>query len=172
MIFNIVFDNQNKLPVEESYRMIDSYQNNKTIIANRALKELRTHLSFTQLRLHCSKQHLGRTFHIATTTDSTGEAVVQYFTGQTTTMPASCGSFVRMEGDNSELAKNCTRWGLVGPSYYSGTWSHEGRRELYDVPAFIKSAHHWMTSPNENRWECDDSPSSSSPGDFWRIFVR
>ena len=52
-----------------------------------AMKELRGHLSFTQMRFHCSKQQ-GRTFHV-TTANSSGEAVVQYFSGQTNTRPDS-----------------------------------------------------------------------------------
>ena len=74
------------------------------------MKELRTHLSFTQLRFHCSKQQ-GRTFHVTTVTNSSGEAVVQYFSGQTDVQPDACGSFVRMENDNSRLAGVCHQWG-------------------------------------------------------------
>ncbi|CAH3039753.1 unnamed protein product [Pocillopora meandrina] len=40
-----------------------------------ALKELRSHLSFTQLRFHCSKKQ-GRTFRVATVSNSTGEGNV------------------------------------------------------------------------------------------------
>ena len=43
-----------------------------------ALKELRSHLSFTQLRFHCSRKQ-GRTFHVTTVSNITGEAEVQYF---------------------------------------------------------------------------------------------
>ena len=39
-----------------------------------------TGLSFTQLRLYCSKKN-GRTFHVTTADNITGEAVVQYFSG-------------------------------------------------------------------------------------------
>ena len=71
-----------------------------------ALKELRSHLSFTQLRFHCSKKQ-GRTFRVTTVSNSTGEAVVEYFSGQTDLHPDSCGSFQRMEDDNSKLAMEC-----------------------------------------------------------------
>lgn len=65
------------------------------------------------MRFHCSKEQ-GRTFHVITAANSTGEAVVQYFSGQSDTLPASCGSFIMMEDDNSELAKKCSKWGNDG----------------------------------------------------------
>ena len=142
------------------------------IIASSAINELRSHVPFTQLRFHCNKQH-GCTIHMATAANSSGEAVIQYFTGQTETMPASCGSFVRMKDDNSYLTRNCDKWGKNNDGHYlSGTWSHQGIRELYDHPAFIVSLFHWVTRPDENRWECDDYSIQPSSGDFWRVFVR
>ena len=74
-----------------------------------AMKELRTHLSFTQLRFHCRKNK-GRTFHLTTAANSSGEAVVQYFSGQTDANPKACGSFVRMKDDNSKIAAYCNQW--------------------------------------------------------------
>nr|XP_058941562.1 fibrinogen alpha chain-like [Pocillopora verrucosa] len=110
LIFNIVFNHQANLPVKEDYRVIDNYQNNQTLLTNSALHKLRTHIHFTQLRFHRHKKN-GSTFHIVTKTDEKGEAVIQYFTGQTETVPTSCGSFQKMEDDDSELAKNCRWWG-------------------------------------------------------------
>lgn len=82
LIFNIVFNHQANLPVKEDYRVIDNYQNNQTLLTNSALHKLRTHIHFTQLRFHCHRKN-GSTFHIVTKTDEKGEAVIQYFTGQT-----------------------------------------------------------------------------------------
>ena len=95
-------------------------------------------------------------------------------------MPTSCGSFQKMEDDDSELAKYCSWWGKKYSTYRSDTWSIVGRRELYDVPMFIGGLHHWMTSPDVDRWECDDfhDPKHSklqappTQGDFWKIFIR
>ena len=87
-----------RLSIETSYRGISHYLNNQTFLTKSAMNELRTHLSFTQLRFHCSKQQ-GHMFHVTTVANRTGE--VQYFSGQTDVPPASCGSFVRMESDNS-----------------------------------------------------------------------
>ena len=61
------------------------------VLTKTAMNELRTHLSFTQLRFYCSKNN-DRTIHVTTAANSIGEAVVQYFSGQTDVQPASCGS--------------------------------------------------------------------------------
>ncbi|KAL9963775.1 hypothetical protein ACROYT_G027315 [Oculina patagonica] len=100
-----------QLSVEKSYPGISNYHNNKTFLTKSAMDELRTHLPFTQIRFHCSKRHHGRTFHVTTAANSTGEAVVQYFSGQTDVQPGACGSFVRMDDDNSGLAGICHKWG-------------------------------------------------------------
>ena len=175
LILNIVIDDSLSKTLnspETSYRKIDSYRNQNMIIANSAINELRTHLPFTQLRFHCNKKQ-GRTIHVVTAANSTGEAVIQYFTGQTETMPASCGSFERMKDDNSFLSRDCAQWGRNDEGhYYSGTWSHQGMSELYEHPAFIAYSYHWVTHTGQNRWECDDFSSQRSSGDFWRVFVR
>ena len=158
------------LGIESSYRGINHYKNNNMILSTSALKELRKHLSFTQLRFHCSKQ-LGRTFHVTTVTNSAGEAVVQYFSRQTNAKPYACGSFARLSGDNSILARDCANWGLDSGSYYVGKWGHD-ERELYEYPVFIRNLYHWAAVPQWNRWECDDFNSALSSGDFWKIYVR
>ena len=136
------------------------------------MNELRTHVSFTQLRFHCSKQK-GRTFHVTTVANSTGEAVVQYFSGQTDVQPDACGSFVRMENDNSRLAEVCRQWEFNGTSYYIGKWGHARNQDrLYYDSAFEKSLYHWLLTPNGARWECDDLKVGVSSGDFWKVFVR
>ena len=59
-----------------SYRGIRIFTDKKkTGITVSALKELRSHLSFTQLRFHCSKKQ-GRTFNVTTVSNGIGEAVV------------------------------------------------------------------------------------------------
>ena len=121
------------------------------VLETTSLNEPRTHMPFT------------------TVGNSNGEAVVQYFSHQIDAMPDACGSFARLEGDNSNLAKECYRWGLMD-AYEVGLWGHEGKRELYDFPAFVKLAYHWGT--HNNRWECDEYAHSVSPGDFWKIYVR
>lgn len=155
--------------VKTTYRGISSKQ---MFLTKDAMKELRTYLPFTQLRFHCSKQR-GRTFHVTTAANRSGEDVVQYFSGQSDVMPASCGSFVMMNNDNSRLARVCKKWGYEKGSYFVGKWGHErGQSRLYDHPAFVKNSYHWLLTPGGSRWECDDYTVGVSTGDFWKVFVR
>ena len=154
------------------YREIASYKSNMCLTKS-ALKELRTHLSFAQLRFHCNKQKRRR-FHVITAANSTGEAVVQYFSGQTDVQPDACGSFVRMEDDNSSLARNCSKWGNDGHKKEVGKWSwfdHDQNR-LSNHPAFVSGAYHWVLLDDPLRLECDDFNNQVSNGDFWKVFVR
>ena len=123
--------------------------------------------AFTQLRFHCSKQQ-GRTFHVTTVANSTGEAVVQYFSGQTDAMPYACGSFVRMENDNSRLAGVCDKWGNENGADYVGKWgsASEDDNRLYNHAAFAAGLYHWLLFPGDSRWECDDA---FVWGVFWRF---
>ena len=147
------------------------------VLQKRAMKELRRHLSFTQLRFHCRKKQ-GRTFHVVTASNSSGEAVVQYFSGQTDEQPEACGSFIRLtRDDNSKLAGICRDWGrLASGEYYVGKWGHgEGQNRVYLYPAFGQYKYHLRVYLNsDNDIDCDDiaSQSVNSIGDFWRVFVR
>ena len=164
LISNVVMQNStppSQLPVKNSYRGISSDQ---MLLTKDAMSELRTHLSFTQLRFYCSKQQ-GRTFHVITATYSSGEAVVQYFSGQTDVPPASCGSFVRMKNDNSKLAGGCEKWN-------NGVWgASRDQDRLYLAAAYVNGAYHWLLNPGGRR-ECDDYNVGVSSGDFWKVFVR
>ena len=104
LVSNVVVDNPSSLQysVESSYHEISNCHNKSLLLTADAMMELRTHLSFTQLRFHCSKNK-GRTLHLTTAANSSGEAVVQYFSGQTDANSKACGSFVRMNDDNSKL---------------------------------------------------------------------
>ena len=162
-----------QLSIESSYREISNCRDNKTLfITTDAMKELRTHLSFTQLRFHCSKQN-GRTIHVTTAANSSGEAVVQYFSGQMDSRPLGCGSFKRMEDDNSRTTARChqwrdMRWGLASVA----------QQRLNDHPLFLPGDTHWRLTDGSQRWECDDFKKSGSEffalssDDFWKVFVR
>ena len=161
-----------QMSVETSFRGISSYHNNQTFLTKSAMNELRAHMPFTQLRFYCSKQQ-GRTFHVTTVANSTGEAVVQYFSGQTDVQPDTCGSFVRMENDDSALAQACDQWGWMGGAYYVNKWGHAlDRDRLYSHAAFVAYLYHWVLTPGGSRWECDDYKVGVSSGDFWKVFVR
>ena len=151
-----------KLSVEASYRGVGSCHNNKTFLTKSAMNELWTHLSFTQLRFHCSKQQ-GRTFHVTTVANSTGEAVVQYFSGQTDDRPVACGSFFSMENDNSRLAGACCKW-------QNRKWGWgSGEDRLYFRAAYIPNGCKWALSDRYGS-KCDTDGVSA--GDFWKVFVR
>ena len=140
------------------------------VLTKTAMNELRTHLSFTHLRFHCTKNN-GRTFHVTTVANTTGEAVVQYFSGQTDVQPASCGSYFRMENDNTRLAGVCQKWG------WAASWGVGFDQErLYSHPAWVYGSYLWaLDHPNggqAKRWECDDYLAGVTTGDFWKIYVR
>ena len=140
------------------------------VLTKTAMNELRIHLSFAQLRFYCIKNN-GRTFHVTTAADSTGEAVVRYFSGQTDVQPASCGSYVRMESDDSRLAGVCQNWGSENGVYTVGKWGHgQNQERLYIHPAFTYGNYHWYTDPPY--FFCDDNTSNPTSGDFWKVYVR
>ena len=131
------------------------------------MNELRSVLSLTQLRFHCSKKN-GRTFHVTTADNNAGEAVVQYSGGQTDIQPTSCGAFVRMEND---------KWGPKNGSSSAAKWG-EGfdQARSYDHPAWVYGSYHWTPDHRfygqAKRWECDDYLVGVTTGDFWKIYVR
>lgn len=137
------------------------------------MKILRIRLTFTQLRFHCSKQQR-HAFHVITVANSTGEAVVQYFSGQTDEQPKACGSFVRMEDDNSQLASSCHLWGNKD----NDKWEMETNKNshpMYRHAAYIRQGHNanWVIFPtSDGKKQCDDCTNDVSTGDFWKIFVR
>ena len=172
LVSNVVVGNPSSLlfSYESSYHEISNYHNKSLLLTTDAMKELRTHLSFTQLRFHCSKNK-GRTFHLTTAANTNGEAVVQYFIGQTDANPKACGSFVKMKGDNSKLAADCSQW-------HHKTWGNSNKgQNRYRVVAFVNRKYHWLLE-GSSRWECDDYNSNGaeyfglSTGDFWWVFVR
>ena len=163
----------------DNYQQIEEYKNNKLVLSAYGLRALGTKLPFKQLRFFCHKTIPGRTFDIATTTNSSGNHVVQYFTAKTSIFPESCGSYYRLSDDNSKLATQCARWGLQS-KYFVGKWHHEGRaiaNRLVDHTAFVAAESHWLVESN-GRWECDDFKYTAagdyvvSSGDFWMILVR
>ena len=176
LVSNVVFENSpsQQFSIKSSYRDINNCHRKTMFLSLEATRELRAHLSFTQLRFHCSKQK-GRTFHVTTAPNSNGEAVINFFSGQTNSRPNSCGSFVRMKDDNSMLAQNCQQWKDQKWGDHNPSWSCR-----YKVVAFVYAGFHWLLqTPKSSRWECDDYNTSNGgeffglfPGDFWKVYVR
>ena len=157
----------------DNYRDIEKYKTNKLVLSTNGLRTLREKLSFKQLRFFCHKKIPGRTFDIATTTNSSGQNVTKYFTAETDDRPKSCGSYYPLSDDNSTLAGQCAKWGKN-----SAQWGPTSRSvSLMDHVAFVDSEVHWHVYKPDNRWECDDYKEKPkkykvSSGDFWKIFVR
>ena len=171
LVSNVVVGNPSSLrySFESSYREISNCHNKSLLLTIDAMKELRRHLSFTQLRFHCRKNK-GRTLHLTTAANSSGEAVVQYFSGQTDANPKACGSFVRMNDDNSMLAADCNQWRNKEWGY-----SYKGKNRFRVVAS--RGIYYWYLIGS--LWECDDISNDKSAeyfglstGDFWRVFVR
>ena len=161
------------------YRQIKEYKTNKLALSTDGLRTLGTKLSFKQLRFFCHKKIPGRTFDVATTTNSSGDHVVQYFTAQTNNLPDSCGSYYPLSDDNSTLADQCARWGDQHQNFFIGKWGYEGTltaNRLLDHAACVVAEANWLVYQPDGRWECDDwifkAGYTVSSGDFWKIFVR
>ena len=172
LVSNVMIDSSLAAPqlsIETAYQGISNYHNHRTFLSQSAMIRLREHLPFNQLRFHCSKQQ-GRTFHVTTVTNSSGEAVVQYFSGQTNEQPDACGSFVTMDDDNSSMSEVCYKWGFEAGAYQVGKWGHDGnnQKRLYEHSAFVDSLYHWIVRLSM----CDDWISDVSFGDFWKVYVR
>ena len=86
--------------------------------------------------------------------------------GQTDVQPASCGSYVRMENDNSYLAGDCKKW-------KNGKWGIHNAKEnrLYNHVAYVYGTRRWLLSP-PSVFECDDLLVGVTTGDFWKVYVR
>ena len=146
LVSNVVVGNLSSL--RYSYREISNCHNKSLLLTVDAMKELRTHSSFTQLRFHCSKNK-GRILHLTMAANSSGEAVVQYFSGQTDANPKACGSFVRMKDDNSKLAADYNQWGNKEWGYF------RSGKSRYRIVAFVPWKYMWNLY-GSSRWECDD----------------
>ena len=161
------------LNIETTYAGVSRYSSNRMVLSLDGMRELRSRISFTQLRFHCRKQQHGRTFRVKTVANSSGEAVARFFAGDTDVFPRACGSFEKLKGDNSILASRCVEWGTENGAIRVGKWGHEGYKELYIYSAFIVGSYHWITRPSSHAWQCDDNfDKIVTSGDFWRIYVR
>ena len=108
---------------------------------------------------------------MTTTANSSGEAVVQYFSGQTDRRPLACGSFNRMKDDNSNITGVCHQW-------QGQQWGRllAANGTLNDHAFYVSYKYYWLLTPGDQRGECDDYIYDGffalSSGDFWKVFVR
>ena len=166
-------DSQKETVVKsDSYReMLPNYNSNNQFLFRDGFNQLKNDMGFTQIRFYCFKKKRGRVFHIMTNKNSKGADVVKFLT-KSNTMPRACGSFTRLQDDNSSLAQNCDKWGYPTRD----RWGH--RDNLKDNRMFYKA----ITWPfnrlfrfygNSNSpLNCDDRNDAMSLGDTWQINVR
>ena len=116
--------------------ILPKYNLNHQFLLRHGFSKLKTDMGFTQIRFYCFKKKPGSVFHITTSKNIKGTAVVDFFT-VSDTMPEACGSFTRFSDDNSTLASICDEWGH--PSY--NRWGHRSYRtdeRLFKRPLFRK----------------------------------
>lgn len=108
------FPSKNQQVKVLDYReQLQNYNSNDHVLSMNGFMDLRADMNFEQMRFYCHKKIPGKVFHVATKTNSLGEAVIQYLTGETTTPPQACDSFSTFPDDNSTLSLKCTEWGIL-----------------------------------------------------------
>ena len=129
----------------------------------RGFMDLRANMGFEQMRFYCYNKIPGEAFHVATKGNSLGEAVVQYFIGNTTTPPQACDLFSTFPDDNSTLFPKCADW---GPLQFPDIWGMSHRLV-------------WRATPQENYFVamcsdyfCEDFAKQGSIGDKCKVYVR
>ncbi|XP_020897986.1 uncharacterized protein LOC110236777 [Exaiptasia diaphana] len=163
-----------------NYRSISNYSINSLRIDVPAIRELRDTMGFTQLRYHCFKKSVKRTFHVITKKNDYGEKVLKYFTQDGEKQTSSCNSYFRGPGDNSFLASNCNRWGHHGNSSALGKWGfykHNGTYRIYNEPAYWNGdgSNKYFINFIPGRLCCDEDKNDCnylSVGDFWKLYVK
>ena len=84
-------------------------------------------------------------------------SLYRYFTAQTDEFQESCGTYLSLIDDNSQLSPNCAKW-----KRQSARWSQKcvkGNQRLINHVAFIEGHYHWYTL-GTHRWGCDDRASN------------
>ena len=156
--------------------ILPKYNLNHQSLLRHGFSKLKTDMGFTQIRFYCFKKKTGSVFHITTSKNIKGTAVVDFFT-VSDTMPEACGSFTRFSDDNSTLASICDEWGH--PSYNRwGRRSYRTDERLFRRPLFRRGTNSnnmtfiYFRVSGSFPYGCDDSDMEVSLGDTWKIFVR
>lgn len=157
--------------------ILPNYRDHRQILTSATLLQLRNDMGFQQLRFYCHKKHVGTVFHIMTTLNPLGKAVVDYFIDDNLALsrPKTCGSYTVLPDDNSTLSKDCNKLGWNGTSA-DGKWSSFWYTGTYRIqnPLFRHGGYHRFRSLPTIR-DCDDWAGEEnylSPGDTWAVFVR
>lgn len=160
--------------VLKDYReQLKNYDSNDHVLEMKGFLDFRADMGFEQMRFYCHKKIPGKVFHVATETNSLGEAVIQYFTGNTTTLPHACDSFSTFPDDNSTLSLKCAEWGGFG---YSDIWGKNKTTSLSMWHRLVvwraTSEETYVVAMCNNNYFCEDNKKQGSPGDEWKVYVR
>ena len=146
-----------------------------------ALKKLREVLPFHQLRWYCFKKSRGTVFHVATTNNTAGQQVLDYFLENHDKMATACESFTRFPDDNLTVSQLCHKWGNKGADSDGNRWGthkNPGNMRIYrNVCKFIDKGVLYSCYHAQFPFSlfCDDytkGRDSISPGDTWELYAR
>ena len=178
VIFSGGFQPTNKEEIQTTdYRIqLSNYNSNLHLLVTEGLKNLRSDIGFQQFRFYCRKATPGRVFHITTKITSLGEAVVQYFTGNTSVLPQACDSFTALPDDNSTLSGECMEWGYPTKNTWGKNACGENSTTLQNIKMYKrlvlwKSKKHAVAMGHSDYF-CDDLTKEGSDGDKWEFYVR
>ncbi|KAL9973081.1 hypothetical protein ACROYT_G019491 [Oculina patagonica] len=168
-----VISNEQTTQVTDYREQLTNYGSNYHVLKMNGLLDLRTDMGFEQMRFYCHKKNPGKVFHVATKKNPLGEAVLQYFTGITTTPPQACDSFSTFPDDNSTLSRKCAEWGVP---FNSDFW---GKNKTYPTNMYVRLVV-WkppdrtpdIVAMYNNDYFCEDNVKQGSPGDEWKVYVR
>ena len=153
------------------YRIqLSNYRSNLHLLVTEGLKNLRSDIGFQQFRFYCRKATPGRVFHITTKTTSLGEAVVQYFTENTSVPPQACDSFTALPDDNSTLSGECMKWGYPTKNTWGKNATTPQNIKLYKKLVLWRTESAVAMGPSD--YFCDDLTKNGTDGDTWEFFVR
>lgn len=159
--------------VTDYREQLTNYSSNYHVLVMNGLLDLRTDMGFEQMRFYCHKKNPGKVFHVATKKNLLGEAVLQYFTGITTTPPQACDSFSTFADDNSTLSRKCAEWGYP---FNSDFW---GKNQTYSMAMYRRlvvwrplDGKAYIVAMYSNDYFCEDNIKQGSPGDEWKVYVR
>ena len=152
---------------------LQNYNSNDHVLNSKGFVDLRENMGFEQMRFYCHKKIPGKVFHVATKTNTLGEAVIQYFTEKTTTLPQACDSFSTFPDDNSTLSLKCAEWGAVNAP---GTWGKNKTTALNMCNRLVvwkvNTNNNYVVAMCNNDYFCEDFENQGSPGDEWKVYVR
>ena len=148
------------------------YSSNDHVLKMRGFMDLRANMGFEQMRFYCHKKIPRKSFHVATKGNSLGEAMVQYFIGNTTTPPQACDLFSTFPDDNSTLSLKCADWGTL---QFPDIWGIDNSYALIMSHRLV-----WRATPQENyfvamcsdNYFCEDFAKQGSLGDKCKVYIR